>query len=90
MLSNGLSYAELTPGATFEDVLTGQVFTAEGDNPTVKVLAVPGVRQAPTGAQAASHDCPEEFDHRVKRTVEGDAAGDNVRTVHVRSLPEQQ
>ena len=37
VLSNGLSYAELTPGATFEDVLTGEVFTAEGDNLTVWV-----------------------------------------------------
>lgn len=38
-LSNSLAYAGLTPGATFEDVLTGDRFTASGDRLTVPVGA---------------------------------------------------
>ncbi len=36
-LTNGLAYAGLTPGATFEDVLTGETFTASGDSLSVYV-----------------------------------------------------
>ena len=38
-LTNGLSFAGLTPGATFEDVLTGATVTASGDSISVTVPA---------------------------------------------------
>ena len=36
-LTNGIGYAGLTPGSTFEDVLTGETFTASGDSLSVYV-----------------------------------------------------
>lgn len=36
-LTNGISYAGLTPGSTFEDLLTGETFTASGDSLSVYV-----------------------------------------------------
>ena len=36
-LTNGVAYAGLTPGAVFEDILTGETFTASGDSLSVFV-----------------------------------------------------
>ena len=38
-LTNGLSFAGLSSGATFEDVLTGATVTASGDSISVTVPA---------------------------------------------------
>ena len=37
ILENSLAYAGLTPGATYEDVLSGETFTATGDALSVGV-----------------------------------------------------
>ncbi|MCB9794856.1 MAG: hypothetical protein H6741_19295 [Alphaproteobacteria bacterium] len=42
-LTNGLSFAGLTPGATFRDALSGQVVVATGDQITVDVPAMGSV-----------------------------------------------
>jgi glycosidase len=38
-MTNGLSWAGLTPGTTYTDVLTGQTWTADGDSLTVTIPA---------------------------------------------------